>query len=69
MTAPNNLEPLVSPETQLDSFVVRFVYDETQGDADGANWHGLVRHVQSNAEHHFTRWEEAVAFIARYVRL
>jgi hypothetical protein len=47
------------------SFVVRFVYDGAP-DAAGA-WHGVVRHVQSEAERYFSRWEDAVAFIARYV--
>ena len=32
-------------------------------------WHGIVRHVQSNAERHFTRWADASAFIAEFVDL
>jgi hypothetical protein len=56
-------------ETHVVSFIVRFVYDQAaDGDAGlGAGWHGVVRHVQSNEERHFTRWADAVAFIARYV--
>ncbi len=58
-------------ETTVVSFVVRFVYDAP---ADGlvglaVDWHGFIRHVQSDKERHFTRWEDAVTFIAQYVKL
>jgi hypothetical protein len=53
--------------------VVRFVDATPAADAaEGAEqpqpgWHGTVRHVQSETELRFTRWQDAVAFIARYV--
>jgi len=64
----------MSSETQLISFVVRFVTDAvssaaTDEAARPSEWHGVIRHVQSDAECHFTRWEEAGAFVARYLNL
>lgn len=54
-----------SPETGLESFVIRFVF--APATQPSAAWHGVVRHVQTNTELHFTRWAEAVQFMARYV--
>ncbi len=58
-------------ETKLVSFVVRFVCDQPPGDPPGPadDWHGLIRHVQSNEELHFVNWADAVAFIQRYVNV
>jgi hypothetical protein len=57
------------------SFIVRFVPDQPY-DAAAADehstigaWHGIIRHVQSDAERHFARWSDAIAFIAEYVDL
>ena len=58
-------------ETDFNSFVLRFM-QETKPDETArrtAAWHGVVRHVQSNTERHFTRWADASAFIAEYVDL
>ncbi len=50
-------------EPNLDSFVLRFVRA-----AEGSpNWHGVIRHVQSNRERAFNRWGDAVAFINEFV--
>lgn len=50
-------------ERHVESFVVRFTLNP-DGEAGGAPaWHGLIRHVQSNTEHRFIRFEEAIAFI------
>jgi hypothetical protein len=60
-------------EPRLDSFVLRFVRasespPETAPELGGdLGWHGVVRHVQSSRERAFTRWSEAVAFIAEFV--
>ncbi len=64
----------MEPEPRLVSFVLRFVREEAPtGDADSAAhvapWHGIIRHVQSNNERHFTRWADAVGFIAEYVEV
>ncbi len=57
------------PETNVVSFVLRFVHDKPplESASPATGWHGLIRHVQSNEERRFTRWAEAVAFIAQYV--
>lgn len=59
------------PETKVVSFVLRFVLDEPTADAPhpAAGWRGLIRHVQSGEERHFTRWADAAAFIAHYVHV
>jgi hypothetical protein len=61
----------MTPETHLVSFVLRFVYDRPTSEATSpaTRWHGVVRHVQSNEELHFTRWADAVAFIERFAQL
>jgi hypothetical protein len=68
----------VHPETRLVSFVLRFVYEEpppagetpSQAAEDAPpGWHGSIRHVQSNAERHFTRWADALGFMSEYVEI
>lgn len=58
------------PETQLISFVLRFT-QECSADLQtpAAEWHGTLRHVQTNEELHFTQMSAALAFISRYVEL
>ncbi len=62
-------------EANLTSFVLRFVSDQPPETAELAPapasqaWRGVIRHVQTNQERHFTRWAEAVAFIEQYVEL
>jgi hypothetical protein len=41
------------------------VYLDTVRPAGG--WHGLIRHVQSDAERYFTQWSDAMAFISQFV--
>jgi hypothetical protein len=62
-------EPPTASHTSLVSFVVRFVCDEAgvQAKRPATHWHGVIRHVQSDAEQRFSDWDEAVAFIAQYV--
>lgn len=58
-------------ETDLNSFVLRFM-QETGPDEKtrrASAWHGIVRHVQSNTERHFTRWDDALTFISEFVDL
>ncbi len=52
-------------ETVISSFILRFT-QETQVETP---WRGVVRHVQSDEEIRFTRIDEALRFIARYVDL
>lgn len=52
-------------ETVISSFILRFT-QETDIDAP---WRGVVRHVQSDEEARFTRIDEALRFIGRYIEL
>jgi len=52
-------------ETVISSFILRFTQES---DAD-LPWRGVVRHVQSDEESRFTRMEEALRFIGRYVEV
>jgi hypothetical protein len=58
-------------EANLTSFVLRFVFDQPseEGASNSQVWHGVIRHVQTNQERHFTRWAEAAAFVEQYVEL
>jgi hypothetical protein len=64
----------VDSEANLVSFVLRFVSEQPVDEASAelsaparSAWHGVIRHVQTNEERHFTRWSEVVSFISRYV--
>lgn len=50
-------------ETVTSSFILRFTQES---DAD-LPWRGVVRHVQSDEEARFTRIEEVLRFIGRFV--
>jgi hypothetical protein len=52
-------------ETVISSFILRFTQES---DAD-LPWRGVVRHVQSDEESRFTRIEEALRFIGRFVEV
>lgn len=58
-------------ETNVDSFVLRFVREAPMLDAHVADpaWRGVIRHVQSNRERPFLRWEDAQAFISEFIDL
>jgi hypothetical protein len=61
----------VSREARVTSFVVRFVYEEEHdpNHDEAGHWYSVVRHVQSNTEKRFTRWEDVVLFLRQYVDL
>lgn len=59
------MDPPVTPETNVVSFVIRFVIPAPGVPAA----YGVIRHVQSDAEQHFTRWADVAAFVAHYVNL
>jgi hypothetical protein len=50
----------------ITSFVVRFIHS---GPPDNTALRGYILNVQTNEEHPFVRWEEAVEFIRRFVGL
>ncbi len=58
-------------ETAVDSFVLRFVHELPGSETEKALpvWHGIIRHVQTEAELRFTGMDEALAFIATFVPL
>ena len=61
----------MNPEAKPISFVLRFVYEEPPGEVEhrAGHWYSVVRHVQSNTERHFTRWDDVVAVLEAYVNL
>ncbi len=59
--------PPAPADPNLDSFVLRFVRQPGAGAHPDPGWHGLIRHVQSNRERAFNRWEDAVKFINEFV--
>ena len=57
-------------ETDVDSFIMRFVQERSRSsDPAAAPWHGVIRHVQSKEEFRFTHIEDALRFMANYVQL
>lgn len=58
-------------ETNLDSFILRFVQETRPGEEQrrAPGWHAVIRHVQSDKERHFTRWADALTFISEFVDL
>ena len=61
------MEPDQTPD--ITSFVIRFVHPTAPGREKIGKYHGSIRHVQTNREINFTRWEEAVSFIEGFVSL
>ncbi len=51
-------------ETAVTSFIIRFTQEQKQ---DSAPWRGLIRHIQTDQETHFTRIEDALHFIAQFI--
>lgn len=58
--------PLEDNSLSITSFVVRFIHS---GPPDNTALRGSILNVQTNEEHAFLRWEEAVEFIRRFVNL
>lgn len=56
-------------ETTIASFILRFTQEYTSEAEPAVPWRGVIRHVQSDDEFHFTQLEDALTFIARYVDL
>lgn len=58
-------------ETNVDSFVLRFVREApaTEACSDGLAWRGMIRHVQTSRERAFLRWADALTFISEFVDL
>jgi len=56
------------PDTLIASFVLRFVLDQEAGAAPNT-WRGVIRHVQTNDELHFSGMKEALVFIRRFIEI
>ena len=54
--------------SNISSFVIRFVIDSEAGQAPTA-FRGAIRHIQTDEELTFNRWEEVENFIRRFVPL
>lgn len=62
----------MSSQTNVVSFVLRFVQKTTidaSADPSQIEWHGVIKHIQSNKEQRFSRLADALAFMAEYVNL
>jgi hypothetical protein len=58
-----------SQETNISSFLIRFI-DAAQSNHEAkSTYRGLIRHIQSGDEVSFTRWAEATDFIQRFFPL
>lgn len=58
-----------SQETNISSFLIRFV-DAAQTNQEARSaYRGRIRHIQSGDEVSFTRWAEATDFIQRFFPL
>lgn len=56
-------------DTKMVSFVLRFTQEPQPNETSPPAWRGMLRHVQTNEQIHFTELEEALAFITNYVDL
>lgn len=52
----------------ISSFVIRFVVASAPEEGS-ASYRGSIRHIQTEEEMNFHDWEDAVAFIRRFVPL
>jgi hypothetical protein len=55
-------------KTAVTSFVIRFK-QEQEKIHNVPPWHGSIRHVQTNRETHFTDIQEALIFMAQFVKI
>lgn len=55
-------------KTAVTSFVIRFKQEQENKHAT-LPWHGSIRHVQTNHETHFTDIQEAIKFMAQFVKI
>jgi hypothetical protein len=55
-----------SQETNISSFLIRFVDATQPADQTAPAYRGVIRHIQSGDELSFTRWAEVTDFIQRF---
>lgn len=56
-----------APKTNIVSFIIRFVHNQPEADAEPLAYRGAIRHIQSDEELVFKCWDEAEDFIQQYV--
>ena len=61
--------PPANAAPAITSFVIRFVHPDPASQPEGLPLRGTILHVQTNQDVPFTRWEDAVTFIRRFVPL
>jgi predicted small secreted protein len=54
-------------KTNIDSFIIRFVQEKTDSDANQCAYRGEIRHIQSDEEVTFKCWAEAETFIQNFI--
>lgn len=55
--------------TNIVSFVIRFVQDQNEVDREPSHYRGAIRHIQTDAEVQFSHWEDAVEFIQQFISI
>jgi hypothetical protein len=53
----------------ISSFMIRFIQEAHATEQTSLPYRGFIRHIQTDSEISFTRWEDAIAFIQQYVPL
>jgi hypothetical protein len=56
-----------TPKNDIVSFIIRFVQNQSKEKPDQNVYRGSIRHIQSDQEISFTKWDEAEDFIQHYV--
>jgi len=52
---------------QISSFVLRFVQEKPVSVSGTPTFRGSIRHIQSDQELAFTRWNDALSFMRQFV--
>ena len=55
------------PPPNITSFIIRFIHPDPAVQPGAREFRGAIRHIQTDEEISFTRWEDALEFMKRYV--
>lgn len=53
----------------ISSFLIRFIQETPSAEKSSIPYRGFIRHIQTDSEISFTRWDDAITFIQKYVPL
>lgn len=56
-----------NPPPTITSFIIRFIHPDLSSRPGEQEFRGAIRHIQTDEEISFTRWEDALEFMKRYV--